>query len=531
MTRVRKGRARTGVHHHGRRLTLEPLEDRCLLTTYRPTDLGNLSTHSPPDDTLVSAATGINGTGTVVGYSETDDIITLMHTNPHNIHAFTYDQTGGLTNLGTIIAGLLNQDPTTTASKAFAINSSGQVVGSIGVMNEKPINGGLQWVSVYEAKQAFFYDPQRGMVILLNSFDPVDYPVTEAYAINDSGEVVGRAQIRLSQQCSSGSQSFMVNFRAVIWNPPGQAPTPIPPLDTGYESHAYAVDPLGNVFGDSSDGSNPTGNICAPPRAFSWAPNATSSMGLNQFFSSSNESRVYGANAAGLMVGFYGTHDPGNAFIMRSSDYGWSQLQTPETSDYYDVAYAISDRGVVVGAVWSAPGLSPDEGFVWVPYTDNSIDGPSPVTDLNTQLPSGSGWHIQSANAINHSGWIAGQGLNPLGHAHAVVLIPSLSLDASGRRYFPPLVDPVAIPALASRAPSAGMEGAAAAGVVGASSPVAAEWTNTLTLLALAWDSPLRQQAQPQAGAVPPAILTARRASEPVFTDLLDDSPSWNRIE
>ena len=46
------------------------------------------------------------------------------------------------------------------------------------------------------------------------------------------------------------------------------------------------------------------------------------------------------------------------------------------------------------------------------------------IVDLNTLLPSGSGWILISANGINDAGQITGQGTNPNGDSHAYVLSP-----------------------------------------------------------------------------------------------------------
>ena len=46
------------------------------------------------------------------------------------------------------------------------------------------------------------------------------------------------------------------------------------------------------------------------------------------------------------------------------------------------------------------------------------------MTDLNSLIPSSSGWTLESANDINDSGWIVGVGLNPSGQTDAFLLAP-----------------------------------------------------------------------------------------------------------
>ena len=46
------------------------------------------------------------------------------------------------------------------------------------------------------------------------------------------------------------------------------------------------------------------------------------------------------------------------------------------------------------------------------------------MADLNTMIDPASGWHLDSANAINDSGQIVGTGKNKAGQAHAFLLTP-----------------------------------------------------------------------------------------------------------
>jgi len=46
------------------------------------------------------------------------------------------------------------------------------------------------------------------------------------------------------------------------------------------------------------------------------------------------------------------------------------------------------------------------------------------MTDLNSLLPSGSGWDLLDAAAINNAGDIVGTGINPDGVEHAFLLTP-----------------------------------------------------------------------------------------------------------
>ena len=64
------------------------------------------------------------------------------------------------------------------------------------------------------------------------------------------------------------------------------------------------------------------------------------------------------------------------------------------------------------------------------------------MVDLNTLLPSGSGWTLISAFAINDAGQITGSGTNPSGFSHAFLLTPppAVTADLSIRKSGPPRV-------------------------------------------------------------------------------------------
>jgi len=84
------------------------------------------------------------------------------------------------------------------------------------------------------------------------------------------------------------------------------------------------------------------------------------------------------------------------------------------TGSIYTDAYSINNKGQVVGAAGYSSG--PEHAFLW-----SQIAG---MQDLNNLIPSNSGWMLQSANAINESGQITGQGTFN-GAAHAFLLTPT----------------------------------------------------------------------------------------------------------
>lgn len=157
-------------------------------------------------------------------------------------------------------------------------------------------------------------------------------------------------------------------------------------------------------------------------------------------------------NASGTICGLF-TGSPVRAFISRGTSL--VDLGTPAGSSAY--AYAINNTNVVVGTILSPSGQY--RAFLWNngSVTDlgtlggqgswasgvnnrnevvgtNAIDfGPNEVAiywsaatgmvNLNTLLPTNSGWHVNQANAINDSGQIAGWGYHG-SLLHAFLMTP-----------------------------------------------------------------------------------------------------------
>jgi probable HAF family extracellular repeat protein len=92
---------------------------------------------------------------------------------------------------------------------------------------------------------------------------------------------------------------------------------------------------------------------------------------------------------------------------------GSAMLDLGTLGGNYSWAYGINNSGQVVG---SANTPTTTHAFLY--------DG-SAMLDLNDQIPSDSGWVLESAQAINDSGQIAGYGTNPAGRLHAFLLTPT----------------------------------------------------------------------------------------------------------
>ena len=192
-------------HRHSqrslRKLHVEVLEDRCLLSTYTLTDLGSLG--GP-----YSVANAINDAGQVAGGS--------LPTGGSHSHPFLWDSINGMQDLG-----VLHEVPNIVVTSAgLGINSQGVVVGEAAVDS-------LRF-------HAFLY--QDGILTDLAALAGLDPRANSAaYGINDAGEAVGFAFFGNGEE------------HAFFWD----GTNPAQDLGTfgGSISFAYGVNSSGQVVG------------------------------------------------------------------------------------------------------------------------------------------------------------------------------------------------------------------------------------------------------------------------------------------
>lgn len=246
--------------------------------------------------------------------------------------------------------------------------------------------------------------------------------IGQANGLNDAGSVVGTSFSNGSPYVTEWVQ--------------GQA------KDLGFKGYATSINNSGEIAGGYQ---TPNGQL----HAFTWDNGTLVDMGT---LIGGTWSSAYGVNATGQVAGTssvtggrfraflsnggelvsLGTLGGANSHAMALNDAGqvvgnaqtstgfthaflWNgramkDLGTLGGSQSY--AYGINDAGTVVGYSWTS-GNQSMHGFI---YSGGLLD-------LNSLVPSNSGWTITAAYAINFSGEILGTGtLN--GHSYAVELLP-----------------------------------------------------------------------------------------------------------
>jgi probable HAF family extracellular repeat protein len=157
-----------------------------------------------------------------------------------------------------------------------------------------------------------------------------------------------------------------------------------------------AVNQRGDMVGDAYDD---RGHY----HAFRWSPES----GQRDIDPADSYSSAVAINSAGhilLQVGSEAYLDDTGAAVTSprgTSPEGTRHLQHLELSGkFYNSVQAMNDCDVVVGAY--GPDSEHYRAFLWAP--------PTGFRDLNSLVPGDSGWHLQSAAAIDNQGAIAGSG-------------------------------------------------------------------------------------------------------------------------
>lgn len=323
--------------------------------TYTITDLGTLPGNS------VSKASALNGAGEAAGVSETPTAaIATM---------FSGGKATSISTLGSSV------------SLANAINLSGEIAG----WNSFDSNANFD-------PQAFLYS--NGSMRNVNS--PSLFPSgTEAYGINNSGEVVGTGYLSAS------------NFHAFLYTggkmidigPPGSL-----------QASANAINNSGQIVGSFYLTSGGGGAFLYSNGKMTTLPVPTNSSSVS----------AIAINDNGEIAGALYPSSGGAAHAARYVNGVWTDLGTIAGAAS-NVGLGINLSGQVVGtAIFPQTQYHPPKPGKHVPF----ISTTSGLVNLNALIPSGAGFTLTDAVAINDSGQILCDATNATGSEHAVLLSP-----------------------------------------------------------------------------------------------------------
>lgn len=326
---------------------------RSTAQTYTVTDLGTLSGNS------VSKASALNDAGESAGVSETPTAAIAT--------VFSGGKATSISTLGSSV------------SLANAINNSGEIAG----WNSYSSNSNFD-------PQAFLYS--NGSMQNINS--PSLFPSgTEAYGINNTGEVVGTGYLSPS------------TFHAFLYS--GGKMKDLGPSGA-FQATAYAINTTGQIVGTYSLNSGASGTFLYTNGKMTTLPNPAGSRG--GFGIAINDN---GEIAGSLYPSAGGSH------AAKFSGGAWTDLGNL-TGAQGSGATAINTAGQIVGTAIFPPIYKPFRPGKHVPF----ISTASGLVDLNTQIPSGTGFTLTDAVDINASGQILCDATNASGNEHAVLLSP-----------------------------------------------------------------------------------------------------------
>jgi len=300
-------------------------------------------------------------------------------------------------------------------SLAYDVNVLGQTVGLATNDVETNPNG---WPT--HQGRPFLY--QDGVLTNLGYYPPHDW-LTLAYAVNDLGQVVGRAG------------DMYTTGLAVVWEPGTFEMTSLPnlPGDTRLGRAAFDINNQGLATGgvSPSDAAFDVVAVIWQEVAGEWE--ATSLGALPKGAHTRAASVGMAINEVGQVVGWSWASDPdhpewypNHAFLVTPEDGSWYRdddldgindlmLDLGTLGGAHSNAYGVNNSGAVVGYAQHTPGDYHTHAVLW-------LEGE--IYDLNDFIDPTSGWELEKARAINNAGQIVGSGIDPSGEKRAFLLTP-----------------------------------------------------------------------------------------------------------
>jgi probable HAF family extracellular repeat protein len=344
-----------------------------LAQKYAVANLGSLTGFPVTNPSSINNAGQVAGTGDTTDYSSFSPFRTRANAA---INTAT-DNLGFLTSAGA------------TSGSAASINASGQVAGTASI----PIAGSPGFF--YSV--AFRADPGNPNLVNLGTRNVnfLGTNTSNANGINNSGQVTGAASTEEAiQACTAEvqSQAYSTAPDGLVAgsNEIGTTQT----ANCGF-SQGYAINNSGQVVGSN----NKAGFFGLPIHAFLATPNMTNA-DLGTLGGYTLNSTAYAINATGQVVGQAGlTSTTTHAFLVNSQS-SLTMLDLGTLGGSNSSANSINSAGQIVGNSLLT-GDSVIHAFIYQAET---------MTDLNTLIPTGSGWVLENATGINDVGQIIGTG-------------------------------------------------------------------------------------------------------------------------
>lgn len=340
---------------------------------YHIIDLGTLGKSSQ--------AHAINNKGHVVGESYIGDHVSIPN---DETHAFLW-QSGHMRDLG----ALPESETEAHNSKAFAINNKGQIVGGSGSYDVIPPD-----IGVGVSASPFLYS--QGKMRMLGKVTDEGVPLGEAYAINDSGEIAGGA-----------GKATVWRHGNKVWL--GTLEKHPDPMGNDSESDAFGINSKGQVVGYALKDAK--ANITHP---FLWQHGRMTDLHTP---AGSANGFANAINDKGEVAGHADVIGESNSLTVWFWRSGKMHALPKLPGAKVGMAEALNNLGQIVGQ-------SDKRATLWET---------GKIYDLNSLIPSASGWVLEDAAGINDHGQICGNGKHN-GKERAFLLTPVLANSAKKYR-------------------------------------------------------------------------------------------------